>query len=126
MLTIRKEQFAVFQQHELGKFEDPTYLRLNELYPEKCQDFGETRLRRLIRYGVQRAASYKIGAPDDVRTYIDVMMLLGPDFDKDPAYAWAAEILNDAEVTNSNLRVTRLHETALKTRAAEVENARPS
>jgi hypothetical protein len=114
MLTIRKEQFAVFQSNELTKFEEPTYLRLNSLYPAKCQDLGETHLRKLIRYGVQRAASYEITRTEEVRTYIDVMMLLGPDFDKDANYPWAKSLLQDEAVKDAKIKVDRLHQTAIK------------
>ncbi len=114
MFTLRKEQFAVFERMEIAKFENPVYLRLNELFPEKCQDFGEALVRNLIRYGIQRAASYEILGAVDVRTYIDVMMLLGPDFDKDPNYPWAEKLLRDKNVTDPGVRVARVHETAVK------------
>ena len=114
MLTIRKEQFAVFEKHEIKKFEDPTYLHLNILYPERCQDIGEPRLRRMIQYGIKRAASYGIRLENDVRKYIEVMLLLGPDFDKDPKFPWAASLLNDKDLGDPKVKATRLHETARK------------
>jgi hypothetical protein len=117
MFAIRKEQFAVFERHEIAKFEGPCYLRLNEVFPGQCQDLGETRVRDMIRYGIQRAASYEIGASDDVRTYIDVMMLLGRDFDKDPNYPWARKLLCDENLKDPSVRVARVHEVASKLRS---------
>jgi hypothetical protein len=114
MLTIRKEQFAVFEKNEIKKFEDPTYLHLNILYPERCQDIGEPKLRRMIQYGVKRAFSYAIQLENDVRKYIEVMLLLGPDFDKDPKFPWATSILNDKNLSDPGIKATRLHETAVK------------
>jgi hypothetical protein len=121
MLTIRKEQFALFERSEITKFEEPTYLRLNELFPEKCQDLGETRLRKMIHYGIQRSSSYGITAADHVRTYIDVMMLLGPDFDKDPKYPWAEKTLGDKDYSKDpKIRVARVHEEAVKLHSEKV------
>jgi len=114
MFTIRAEQFAVFEKHEIKKFEDPTYLQLNITYPERCQDIGEPKLRRMIQYGVKRAAAYGIQLENDVRKYIEVMLLLGPDFDKDPKFPWAASLLNDKNLSDPKVKATRLYETAMK------------
>ncbi len=117
MFAIRKEQYSVFEKNELKKFEDPTYLHLNELYPDQCQDLGEARLRSLIQYGIQRAASYELLAAGDVRTYIEVMMLLGSEFYKYPKYSWAEKLLTDKATNDPNVRVARVHETAVKLRS---------
>jgi hypothetical protein len=120
MLTIRKEQFAVFEKEEIKKFEEPTYLHLNILYPERCQDIGEPKLRRMIQYGIKRAASHGIQLENDVRKYIEVMLVLGPDFDNDPHFPWAASILTDESLKDPKLKASRLHETAMKNLAAQL------
>lgn len=114
MLAIRKEQFDAFEKQEVKKFEDPTYLHLNELYPDQCQHLGETKLRRTIQYGIKRAAAYGIQREDDVRKYVEVMVLLGPDFDKDPKFPWASSVLNDEKLKDPKAKATRLYETARK------------
>jgi hypothetical protein len=114
MLTIRKEQYSVFEQNEILKFENPTYIHLNQLYPEQCQDLGEPRLRRMIKYGIQRAATYEIRTAESVHKYIEVMLLLGQDFDKDSNYPWAEKLLNDENLRNPKTKADRVHESALQ------------
>jgi hypothetical protein len=68
----------------------------------------------LIQYGIKRAASYGIQLENDVRKYIEVMLLLGPDFDKDPKYPWATSILTDKNLTDPKVKADRVYETARK------------
>ena len=55
---------------------------------------GEAKLRGTVHYGIQRAAAYGLKAKRDVCKYIDVMIVLGNDFDKDIRLPWVSSILN--------------------------------
>lgn len=119
MLTIRKEQFAAFEKQEVKKFEDPTYLHLNKLYPVQCQNLGESKLRQMIQVGIKRAAAYGILREHDVRKYIEVMVVLGPDFDRDTKFPWASSLLNDEKLKDPKAKANRLYETAMKSLQGE-------
>lgn len=93
MLTIRQEQFAVFSQVEVQKFEDWMVVHSHRFFRAQCTALGERQLRETIRYGIKRAAGYGIKIKRDVCKYIDLMIVFGRDFDKDPRYRWASEIL---------------------------------
>lgn len=112
MLTIRSQQMQVFTEEAMKSFENLMLPHLKKFFPEFCEATPEPRLKALIRYGVQRAASYQIRAKRDVSRYIDLMVSLGPDFDRDRQLPWAGEILmtrNSPEV-----RITTLLKTAEK------------
>jgi len=93
MLSMRRDQLAAFSQAEVNKFEDWMVAHLGRFFPRQCSKLGELQLRETIQYGIKRAASYELLAKRDVCKYIDVMIALGRDFDKDKRYPWAAQTL---------------------------------
>jgi hypothetical protein len=63
----------------------------------------------MIHEGKQRAASYGMTHRGPVKFYIELLFLLGIDFDTDPQYPWAARILRDSDATDQTSRADRLH-----------------
>lgn len=93
MLLVRSEQMAVFSAAAEKEFEDWMVAHLNRFFADRCKRMGEEALRELIRYGIHRAASYGLTIRREVCKYIDVMLVLGRDFDKDPRHERARQIL---------------------------------
>ena len=93
MLTIRREQFEVFAQADLRSFEEWVLAHLKRVFPSQSKTKGDDDLCELIRCGRPRAAAYGIQAKRDVCKYVDLMLVLGRDFDTDSRLPWAAEIL---------------------------------
>lgn len=114
MLTIRKEQLAVFGPVGKKIFEDKVLAHLKKVFPEKYEALGEPKLRETIQYGTQRATSYRITSERDVCKYIDLMILYGRDFDKDPAHTWAQSILQNQAIRNPTAKIERLYKAAQK------------
>jgi hypothetical protein len=114
MLTIRKEQMAVFGPLGEKAFEDRVIAHLKKVFPEQSQALGEPKLRDAIQYGTQRAAVYRIISERDVCKYIDLMILYGRDFDKDPTHSWAQSVLENQALRNPSTKVDRLFKAAKK------------
>lgn len=114
MLTIRKEQLAVFGPIGKKAFEDRMIEHLNRFFPDQCKSFGEPKVRETIQYGTQRAASYHIISERDVCKYIDLMVFYGRDFDKDPDLPWAQSILQNQNIRNPTSKIERLYKAAEK------------
>ena len=115
MLTIRPEQIAVFSEAEVQKFEDWTLAHLKRFFPKECAESGEARIRRRIRDGTNRAATYGITSKRDVCKFIDLIMMLGPHFESDPRFPWAMEILERAVDSASKIAaLTDYTESALR------------
>jgi hypothetical protein len=112
MLTIRAEQMKKFSEVAVKRFEDMMVVHLDKFFPGSFKATGEPKVRELIRYGIKRAASYKIQAERDVSRYIDLMMVLGADFDSDRRLPWAGEILRSRN--NPEQRIAVLLRTAEK------------
>lgn len=112
MLTIRKEQYAVFQKVACEDFENRMVSHIEGFFPRCTAQLGEPGVRDFIRYGIQRSASYNFQLEPDVCNYIDLMVVFGRDFDRDPALPWASSILNDPELPGPSAKVYELHNAA--------------
>ena len=108
MLTLRKEQMQVFGPLGMKSFEDRVIAHVRKVFPDKAEALGEPKLRDAIRYGTQCARSYSIVSERDVCKYIDLSILYGRDFDKDPSLPWAQSILKNKAVRSPTMRVDRL------------------
>ena len=98
MLVIRKSQMDEFVKYELKKFEDFMVSHLRQELPEKVKDVPEEILRNIIQKGISVAENYGIRIEDDVKRYIDLMFILGEDFDTSEESIWAGELLKKEEM----------------------------
>jgi hypothetical protein len=114
MLTIRKEQLAVFGPIGKKAFDDRMVAHLKKVFPDKSEVLGESKLRETIQYGTQRAAAYRIISERDVCKYIDLMILYGRDFDKDSNLPWAQSALQNQALRNPTSKIERLYKAAKK------------
>ena len=112
MLTIRKEQLAAFGPLGEKTFEDRVIAHLKKVFPEQSESLGEPKLRETIQYGTQRAAAYRIISERDVCKYIDLMVLYGSDFDKDPNLPWAQSILQNKGIKDPTNKIDNLFNAA--------------
>jgi hypothetical protein len=103
-LTIRQAQMDVFSQVEIQKFEDWMVAHLNKFFPAQSQASGELQLRELIQHGIHRAANHGITTERDVCKFIDLMIVFGPEFDRDNKSAWAGQILSNRKTARSKIR----------------------
>jgi len=94
MLSVRDDQVARFKEAAQRQFEEWMIQHLRRFFAKRCERMGEARVRELVEYGIRRAASYGITMRREVCKYIDVMVVLGRDFDRDARYGWAQQILS--------------------------------
>jgi len=113
MLKIRKKQNDELAKVGLKRFEDDMVIHLKKFFTDECKLLGEDGTRQTIHYALERAGEYGIVSERDVCVFTDVMFAFGRDFDSDPKFPWAAEILNDESLHDSpSEKVDKLYETA--------------
>jgi hypothetical protein len=112
MLTIRKEQMAVFSQVQLKKFEDFVLPHLSKSLRKQSEALGEAKLRETIQYGIKRAARFGITSERDVYKYLYLLVAFGRDFDTDKELPGAGEILRSRKRPGEKIRA--LHQAANK------------
>jgi hypothetical protein len=66
---------------------------LKNQHPNVCGVWTDAECVEFIQEGVAKAARHAIEREEDVRRYLEWMVLLGPDFDADPKTEWAGQIL---------------------------------
>src|ERR1035438_10813732 len=93
-MLIRSEQMTALSNALTNTFESDMVSHLNRCFPPQCAVLGEEEVRNTIRYGLQRSRGYGITSSREVCRYVDLMMVFGRDFDRDPKLPWAAAILN--------------------------------
>jgi hypothetical protein len=110
MLKIRAEQLEAYSQAEVERFREWMAAHLKRFFPRQCKALGDDQLNETIWFGIKRAATYGIKAKRDVCKYIDLVILLGRDFEKDGKLPWASEILNSQNQAHAKLEM--LHQVA--------------
>ena len=67
-------------------------------------------LVELVRYASQRASAYGFVSEQDVCKYVDLTLLFGRDFDRDPSLGWAEAILLDPDFKSPTERAGELYD----------------
>jgi hypothetical protein len=108
-LRIRQAQLESFEQIRLPEFEDYMVEHMQGFSPLHSKSLGEDGMRILIRAGMERAKKHGFTRRATVGFYIETNILLGIDFDTDPQYLRAGEILRDPSLRDEVQRADRLH-----------------
>jgi hypothetical protein len=106
MLTIRKAQMDVFSLYALAQFEAQMAAYLESAFPERFLRSPELPeqdrpVMVLVRQGIERAGRYQIKSERDVARLIELMVMLGPDFDTQESMSWAKKFLQDPSLPGS-------------------------
>lgn len=97
-----------FERVARNAFEDDMVWHVREEFPDRIVGMPEDSVREQVRWGMRRAEGYGFTNRGPVGFFIELMFLLGPEFDSDPRYPWARDILTDK--TDQMDRSDRLHE----------------
>jgi hypothetical protein len=109
MLVIRQEQMMVFEEAARRSFENEMVAHLQQFAPRQSELMGEPSVKMVVKPGMERADGYGLDHQGPVRSYLELMFMLGTDFDTDPQYPWLAEILNDQKIMSQEERADRLY-----------------
>jgi len=120
-MQIRSTQMLAFSDAEERGFRDRLRNMLQQDYPDDCGELGD-RLDTVIDLGLARARSYGIVREKDIGLYFDVMFSLAYNFDTNPNYPWANEILNRPGLLGET-KIERLARLAQQTLERETESA---
>jgi hypothetical protein len=111
-LKIRDEQMKIFEEIAFRSYEDEMLLHLSEYTPPLYKAVGEDQMRKVIRFGVDRAEKHGLTLRGPVRLYLEMMLLFGSHFDTDPQYPWAAKIICQGHIPEMQ-RAEQLYESTL-------------
>lgn len=101
MLIIRNEQLDILKKYMLDQFEDRMLVHLRTNFPENTKKLDDSYLREMIQFGIDRSKKYDVIAENDIRQYLEYMIMYSPNFDQIPETTWAGEILKDNNLNGS-------------------------
>jgi hypothetical protein len=113
MLVIRKEQIKVLSEGRMREFEDEMVLHLADFSPPLYKVIKEDKMRDVVRFGFEQSEKYGFTLRGPMRLYLELMLLFGSHFDRDPQYPWAAAILFDKHSVSQMQRAEWLFEKIL-------------
>lgn len=108
MLVIRQDQLDSLEQPAVGQFVAELATHCRAFSPQLCSTLDDDQLYLAIRGGLTRAEAHGLTLRGPVRLYVDMMLLFGSGFDRDPQHIWAQDILRRRELDQMT-RAERLH-----------------
>ena len=111
MLTIRNAQLAALAEWPRRRFEIALATHLGRYFPHECER-GD--VLRFVRLGIDRSEYHGCETQLDIAWYLNLMVMLGCDFDRDPQIPWAGDGLDDPSVPSLSGRLSRVYEAALR------------
>ena len=107
MIILRKEQIKALGKIPRISFENNLISFFSGNYPDECEIIGREGVRKIIQYGIERAAFHEYTTQKQVTYYIGLMFILGSDFDQDVQLPWIQEQINDKSIAEPTKRIER-------------------
>jgi len=108
-MIIREDQMCALEGASERGFEMRMLERMRTYFPRHEQCLSETQLLDFVRLALNRAERHVLTTERSVALYLDLMCVLGSEFDTDPQIPWAAEILADRTFPAQSDRIDLLH-----------------
>lgn len=102
--VIRKEQMRALGAPGRALFEQALVERARRFFPSRTEGLSEAEMYQAVGYAMRRASDYGLDRRADVAKYFYLTLVLGKNFDIDPANPWAARILRSPGTPSLNFR----------------------
>lgn len=99
MLRIRDAQLKPFEDQSWVRFHHQMLGYVHETFPEAFEELTPQEVLEVIQYGIQVAKAYDFHTESGIQCIIHLMFAFGAEFDLDPEFPWAQEILLDGSLT---------------------------
>jgi hypothetical protein len=93
-VIVRTDQFEALSQDAKKRFLDEMMTHFARLWPSRVEALGAG-YRDWLTRAVEAAASFGLFSQNPVARYINLWFVWGAEFEKQPGFEWAFEILND-------------------------------
>lgn len=99
----------MFREHLLEQFRTKAAGHLQEQFPEQCQQLGPQGVDQRVAMGMDLCQQYGLTSEFQNLQFLNLTMLLGPDFHKEPEFA---ALLNDKNL-GARAKLDRVDELAI-------------
>lgn len=122
--TIRTEQLAALQGMLELQLADRAVAYVRREYFATCAALDEPTIRASVQTALAKGATYRFDSEETILAYLDLMYLLGFDFDVNPRSGWVRERLTDFDL-GARTRLLLLVEEA-RARAVQAKGSEPT
>ena len=116
MLTIRREQIRAMAAPQIVRFLERACAHVAQYFPDQCAALSDSQIKDAVTHGFERADGYGLETERDLLRYLTLMFVFGREFDRDPAFPWAARILSGGGTAAE--KTSRLQTEALRARGS--------
>jgi hypothetical protein len=108
-MIIRPEQMDSLSAAAEQNFLRQLVEEMREFAPWHAEVLGDSGLTRCVQFALQRSGQYGFTNRGPIRLYLQMIFLLGAEFDSDPLLPWAGEVLSDPLIVNQTDRAAQLY-----------------
>ncbi|MFO7639967.1 MAG: hypothetical protein R6X17_01465 [Candidatus Competibacteraceae bacterium] len=101
MLAIRQEQMDVLSAYMRDRFEQRMVKHLQEKFPDRTKDLPDEKIRLVVQNSMKKAEIYGIEYEDDIRRFIEYLVIYGTRLDTREETRWIGEILRRDDLTGT-------------------------
>src|SRR5689334_22134893 len=98
MLTIRKEQMDVLEEHMMLQWENRIVATGAKQHPERFARLGEPAIRADVRAGIKKALQYSIESDQPLERFLLMVVEHGFGFELEGNLSWSREILEATDI----------------------------
>jgi len=109
-MVIRQEQMQDLSASVEQNFQLQLVMEMREFAPWHAGVLGDSGLLGCVQFAMQRARQYGFTNRGPIRLYLQMIFLLGSDFDSDPLLPWAGEVLSNPLTANQTDRAAYLYQ----------------
>ena len=114
MLVIRESQLSTLGSVQVREFETQLVRHFARFYPRECRLAGNDQVQQLVAMGLSRARQHGYVVQREASLYVNLMIILGQDFDRDPQIPWAAQQIDDTSIPGPFRRIRKVHQSAVR------------
>ncbi|MFO1350305.1 MAG: hypothetical protein U1F68_06340 [Gammaproteobacteria bacterium] len=92
----------VFSTYMLDRFETRMVRHLRETFPDRTEKVSNDKLRDVVKAGMQKAEHYGIEFEDDVRRFLEYLVIYGARLDSKPSTRWLGAILRRQDIDGTH------------------------
>ena len=107
---VRAEQYKALGDAAQRDFERRLWQHVTHQFPGKCAELGENGALELIQHGLKMAAAYQLDREADLAGFVELIFVLGWNFDRNPELPQVSAILQDPTITDPAAKLSRIAE----------------
>ena len=97
MFVMTENQRAAFRARGFADLREALLAHVIECFPDRCAAIGAGALEAHVDDGMRRAEALGLVLEHDIGAYVELTIVFGSDFDRDPRFPWARPLREPGE-----------------------------